>query len=124
MTETLRDALTELDGVVDSPSMFKDDLAYWVNGKEIAHFEAEDFIEIRLTRAVIRERRGELKVDPRVDLRHSGSDWILVRFSSPQDLPFVVDLVEQAAAAHRPPPGVTPNSPPTGPDLERRRRFH
>lgn len=124
MIETLRDAMTELDDVVESPSMFKDDLAYWVNGKEIAHFEANGLIEIRLTRAVIRERRGELKVDPRVDLRYSGSDWIVVCYSSPQDLPFVVDLVEEAAAAHRPPPGVTPNPPPTGPDLERRRRFH
>jgi hypothetical protein len=36
----------------------------------------------------------------------------------------VLDLVEAAADAHRAPPGVTPDLPPTGPDLERHRRFH
>jgi hypothetical protein len=122
--DTLRDAIAALDGVVESPSMFKDDLAYWVHGKEIAHFETRDLIEIRLTRSVIRERRDVLRADSRIDLRHSGSDWINVRFSSPVDIDFVLELVEAAAAAHRPPPGVTPDLPPTGPDLERRRRFH
>jgi hypothetical protein len=120
----LRDAIAALDGVVESPSMFKDDLAYWVHGKEIAHFEKGDLIETRLTGSVIRERRDVLKADPRIDLRYSGSEWINVRFSSPVDIDFVLDLVEAAAAAHRPPPGVTPDPPPTGPDLERRRRFH
>jgi hypothetical protein len=95
-----------------------------VHGKEIAHFEARELIEIRLTRSVIRERRDVLKADSRIDLRYSGSDWIMVRFSLPDDMDFVLDLVETAAAAHRPPPGVTTNPPPTGPDLERRRRFH
>jgi hypothetical protein len=60
MIDTLRDAITALDGVVESPSMFKDDLAYWVHGKEIAHFEDADLIEIRLTRSVVRERREVL----------------------------------------------------------------
>jgi hypothetical protein len=46
----LRDAIAALDGVDESPSMFKDDLAYWLHGKEIAHLEDEDLIEIRLTR--------------------------------------------------------------------------
>jgi hypothetical protein len=122
--DTLRDAIAALDGVVESPSMFKDDLAYWVHGKEIAHFETRDLIEIRLTRSVIRERRDVLRADPRIEIRYSGSDWIDVRFSSPVDIDFVLDLVEAAAAAHLPPPGVAPDPPPTGPDLERRRRFH
>jgi hypothetical protein len=124
MIDGLRDAIAALDGVVESPSMFKDDLAYWVHGKEIAHFEHADLIEIRLTRSVVRERRDALEADPRVDLRYSGSDWITVRFSSPDDTHVVLDLVEAAAEAHRAPSGVTPDPPPTGADLERRRRFH
>jgi len=124
MIDSLRDAIPALDSVVESPSMFKDDLAYWVHGKEIAHFEDEDVIEIRLTRSVVRERREVLQDDPRIDLRYPGSDWITVRFSSPADMALVLDLVEAAAEAHRAPPGVTPESPPVGPDLERRRRFH
>jgi len=81
--------------------MFKDDLAYWINGKEIALFESTDLIEIRLTREVVRRRRQEFKGDPRVDLRYSGSDWITVRFSTPHDRALVMELVEGAAAAHR-----------------------
>jgi hypothetical protein len=124
MGEELRDAIVGVDGVAESPSMFKDDLAYWVHGKEIAHFEDADLLEIRLTRGVIRHQRQELRGDPRVDLRYSGSDWVTVRFSLPEDRDFVIGLVERAAEAHRPPPGVTPDPPPAGRELERRRRFH
>ena len=124
MIEALRDAVAALDDVVESPSMFKGDLAYWVDGKEIAHFEDEDLIEIRLTRSGVRERRDALRDDPRVELRYSGSDWIAVHFSLPADAGFVLELVEAAAVAHRPPDGVPAEPPPTGSDLERRRRFH
>lgn len=125
MTQDLRDAMAALEGVAESPSMFKDDdLAYWVHGREIAHFEGAGVVDIRLTRGVIRSRRQALVADHRVDLRDSGSDWVTVRFSLPEDRGFLLELVEEAAAAHRPPPGVTPDPPPTGPELERRRRFH
>ena len=124
MVEALRDVIAAIAGVVESPSMFKDDLGYWVHGKEIVHFEDEDLIEIRLTRDVIRERREELRGDPRVTLRYSGADWVTVRFSEPEDVTLVVGLIEDAADAHRAPSGVTPDPPPTGSELERRRRFH
>ena len=124
MTDALRSALCGIAGVVESDSMFKDDLAYWVNGKEIAHFESDRVIEIRLTRPVISEHRADLRADQRVDLRRSGSDWIEVLFTTSEDSHFVLELVELAAAAHRVPPGATPAPPPTGAELERRRRFH
>ncbi len=44
--------------------MFRDDLAYWIHGTEIAHFEGGDLIEIRLTKEVIRRRREDLRDDP------------------------------------------------------------
>ena len=118
------DQLRRVRGVVLSESMFGHGNAYWCNGKEIAHFEGESVLEVRLTRAVIRERRGKLEVDPRIELRPSGADWITVRLASDADVTFVVDVVRAAAKAHRPPPGQRPKPPPTGPDLERRRRFH
>ncbi|MCH7844385.1 MAG: DUF5519 family protein [Acidobacteria bacterium] len=124
MIDDVRDAIAGIPGVVESQSMFKDDLGYWVHGKEIAHFENDDLIEIRLTRAVIRTRHEGLQGDPRIDLRYSGSDWIVLRLSTSEDLTLVVELVEEAAAAHRPLQGVMPDPPPTGPELERRRRFH
>jgi Family of unknown function (DUF5519) len=48
--DRLREALCQVDGVIESESAFKDDLAFWVNGKEIAHFEGDHAIDIRLTR--------------------------------------------------------------------------
>jgi len=81
-------------------------------------------IEVRLTRTAIRERRPELKADTRVVPRPSGADWITVHVTGPEDISFVVGLVEVAEEAHRPPEGVAAKPPPTGRELERRRRFH
>jgi hypothetical protein len=121
---TLHSRIGEIDGVMPSGSMFTGGDAYWVNGKEIAHFEGDGEIEIRLTKAVIRERRPEFKADPRVELRPSGADWITVHFAAAADADFVVALVAIAADAHRPPAGTMAKPPPTGADLRRRQRFH
>jgi hypothetical protein len=121
---TLEHRLAAIDGVSVSESMFGNGDAYWVNSKEIAHFEGVGVIEVRLTRAVIRERRPELKADARAELRPSGADWITVRFGDEADEAFVVGLVTAAAEAHRPPRGVAAKPPPTGAELKRRQRFH
>jgi hypothetical protein len=120
----LHQRLTRLQGVTVGESMFGNGEAFWVNGREIAHFEAHHVIEVRLTKAAIRERRPELKADTRVVLRPSGADWITVQIAGPEDIGFVVGLVVVAEEAHRPPEGVAAKPPPTGSDLERRRRFH
>jgi hypothetical protein len=77
--------LGAIDGVIVSESMFGSGAAYWCNGKEIAHVEPDGSVEVRLTRAVIRERRSEFKADDRVKLRPSGADWITVRHQSDED---------------------------------------
>jgi hypothetical protein len=110
--------------VIESPGIFGEGDAFWVNGKQIAHFREEDVLELRLTKSVIQALRARLKSDPRVELRPTSSDWVKVRFGASADVPRVLELAKQAATAHRPPPGVTAKSPPIGPDLERRRRFH
>ena len=102
MTGDLRDALAAIDGVIEAPSRYKESLAYWVNGKEIAHFESASELDIRLTRAVIAAHRPSLRADPAVHLRPSTSDWITV---DTRDRALVIHLVELAAAAHRAPPG-------------------
>lgn len=116
--------LREIPGVVESESAFAQGSAFWVNGKEIAHFEDEDRIDVRLTKGVIRERRPALKTDERVTLRPSGADWLSVRCRSREDLGFVVELVRAAELAHRPAEGMAAKPPPQGRELERRRRFH
>lgn len=105
MTESLRERLAtrlrSIDGVVEHPSAFGPGNAFWCNGKEIAHFDSPDVVDLRLTRAVIRELRPALRDDVRVELRKSGSDWVELRIGSEDDIEFVVGLAERAAAAHR-----------------------
>lgn len=116
--------LARIDGLCEGESMYGHGTAYWANGKEAVHFEDDDVVEIRLTKAVIREHRAELKGDDRVRLRPHGGDWISVRYASPRDADFVVELAARAADAHRPPSGVPAKPPPSGSALARRQRFH
>ncbi len=116
--------LSGIDGVIEGESAFKDGPALWVNGKEIAHFEADRAIDVRLTRAEIRARRADLRADPRVTLRSASSDWITIEFADPRDESFVRELTEIAAAAHRSDDGGPGRLPPTGADLARRKHFH
>ena len=82
----VREALLSIDGVLESDSIFSDDMAYWVNGKEIAHFHGQDSLELRLTRPVIRELRDQLKAEPQVKLRNASSDWLIMSFASAADV--------------------------------------
>ncbi len=109
--------------MLESPGIFSEEDAYWVNAKEIAHFHDGD-LELRLTRPVISAYRKRLLADDRIERRAPSSDWILVRCRSPRDILLVRELAELAAAAHGPPPGIPPELPPTGAALARRRRFH
>ena len=122
--QRIRRGLLKIQGVIESPGIFAEDDAFWVNGREIAHFHGDDAVELRLTRQAISAQRKRLKEEPRVELRAASSDWISVRFSSARDVTLVLELAEIAANAHRPPPGVAAKPPPTGAALERRRRFH
>jgi hypothetical protein len=126
LERSIRAAFKRVDGVIESPSAFgtDEDVAYWVNGKEIAHWDRDGSIDVRLTRKGISGRRAELKTDARVDLRRSGSDWVQIRCTSRKDVPFVLELFEAAVEAHRAPSGQMAKLPPTGAALERRRRFH
>jgi hypothetical protein len=116
--------LRGIGGIVESPSAFGRRDAFWCNGKEIAHFDSADVVDLRLTKAVIRELRSALREDGRVELRKGSSDWIEVRVASNDDVDFVVELAERSAAAHRAGPGETAKLPPVGADLARRRRLH
>jgi hypothetical protein len=120
----LWDELAHIPGMLEGESVFSEGPAYWVNGKQVAHFVDDERLELRLTKPVIRELRPMLNVDRRVELRSSPSDWIIVRVATGADIAFVVELAHRAATAHLPPDDAAPKPPPTGGDLERRRRFH
>ena len=120
------EALAAIDGFEEGSSIFSDDdadRAWFVNGTQVAN-TTDDGLELRLTRKVISAHRSRLKADDRVLLRRSGSDWIGVVVEEPPDVDLALELAQLAAQAHLPPPGTPRKPPPSGPDLERRRRFH
>lgn len=91
----MRELILGVGGLVEAPSRYKDDLAYWLDGREIAHLEADNVLDLRLTRAVIRQ----FKDDPRV-VRRGGSDWAALEVSE-EDAEFVKSLVGKAIEANR-----------------------
>jgi hypothetical protein len=93
--EWLRELVLGIGGLVEAPSRYKDDLAYWLDGREIAHLEADHVLDLRRTRAVIRQ----FKDDPRV-VRRAGSDWAMIEVSQ-KDGEFVKMLVGKAIEANR-----------------------
>ena len=118
--------LGKVDGFAEGASIFSDsddDRAYFVNGTQVANVE-DDHLGLRLTRRVISAHRPELRAHASVDLRRSGSDWIVVHIASPADAQLALRLATFAADAHRPADGSPLRPPPEGAELARRRRFH
>ena len=97
----LRARLLELEPLEERPSRFGGKPAFWASGREVAHFEAGDVLDLRLTRAEIRARRADLAADPRASLR--GGDWLELSFGSAEDLEWILGLARAALGANRGP---------------------
>ena len=72
-----RQAVLAMDGVQEGESVFSEGTAFWVNGKQVAHFMDDGCMEIRLTKAEISaqthaaESRTARRVAPqRIGLAH------------------------------------------------------
>jgi hypothetical protein len=90
-----------LRGVTVRQSRFRGHTkALWLGKTEIAHCR-KDQIDVRLTRQVVRELGDELRGDARIDLRRSGSDWILVEVRRAPDVDRALELVRRAIRATR-----------------------
>lgn len=125
----VRKALLAIPDVEEGLSIFappddEDEVAFFVDGRQVVSFAPGGDLNVRLTRPVISAHRERIRGDERVSRRRPSSEWVEVSLAPPLDLASVVDLVELAVDAHRPPPGVPCRPPPTGADLARRRRFH
>jgi hypothetical protein len=122
--QRIRKEILRIEGVMAGDSVFDvGHEAFFVDSREMASIWERE-VHIRLTWPIIREHRDRWRSDPRVEVPRSGSDWMSVRFQSIRDIPFIVALVALAAAQHLPASGRPLRSPPTGSDLERRRRWH
>jgi len=91
-----------IDGVVLGEGAFSPGPALWVGRREVAHVDHDGILDVRLTRAVIREMRAELRDDPRVHLRRSTSDWVGLELISDADEGWAFGLVEAAVSANPP----------------------
>src|SRR5271154_7267754 len=107
MQDELMERLGRLDGAVVSEGAFSPGPALWVGKREIAHFDGDQTLDVRLTKSVIAGRRSALRADDRVVLRPGTSDWLEVSIESPEDAEFAISLVVDAVAADRKtaPPG-------------------
>jgi hypothetical protein len=120
--EALIDRLAALPGAALGEGAFSPGPAIWAGRREIAHFDPDGALDVRLTRAVIRLRRAELESNQRVTLRASSSDWIAVGVDDDESADCATEFVASALAVNL--PTTEPGPPPSGADLERRRRFH
>ena len=90
-----------LRGLRVRPSRFKGHAeALWLGAREIAHCHNGQ-VDVRLTRAVVRQLRDELRSDARIDLRGPGYDWILVRVRKAADVDRAIELLRHAIRAAR-----------------------
>ena len=89
-------------GVQLRPSRFKKGHtdALWLGTREIAHCHNGQ-VDVRLTRAVVRELRDELRADARIDLRGPGFDWILIRVRRKADVERAIELLRHAIRVAR-----------------------
>src|SRR5262245_14331149 len=69
--------------------------AWFVSGREFAHFHADDLLDLRLPR----EFQASVNGDPRAHFRKSRSQWLEFAFHRPQDVEFLLPLVRHAWAA-------------------------
>jgi hypothetical protein len=90
-----------LRGVQRRPSRFRGrghTDALWLGAREVAHCHNGQ-VDVRLTRAVVRKLRDELRMDARIDLRGPGYDWILVRVRNAADVERALELLRHALRA-------------------------
>ncbi len=92
-----------LRGIRLRPSRFRGrghSTALWLGTREVAHCHNGQ-VDVRLTRAIVRELRDELRSDARIDLRGPGYDWILIRVRTAADVDRALELLRHAVRATR-----------------------
>jgi Family of unknown function (DUF5519) len=80
------DALLGLGPAAERPSRYADKPAVVVGRREVAHYEGDGVVDLRITAAGWREVPADLAADPTVHHERSRRDWIELRLSGPEDL--------------------------------------
>ncbi len=120
--DSLVRSVLRMPAVEEHPSQFGPAPAYWVEGREFLHVDADGMLDLRLTRALYREHRARLRDDARVATR--GGDWIQIAIKTKADAGFALELIGLAAAANRRKPGERARPEPTDKLIAARRAQH
>jgi hypothetical protein len=99
LTRWLEARLLTVAGVEKRASRFGGTTGYFVEDTEFAHFHGPCELDVRLTRAVIKERRGLLASDSRVALGRA--DWVVIVVADRGDREAVLELTLAACDANR-----------------------
>ena len=120
--EFLASCLDVVDDVTFADGAFSAGPALWVGSREIAHFDQDNTLDLRLTKSSIRSQRQALEDDPRITLRKHQSDWIALSIEPDSNVEWAHAMVAAAVEANR---ATAPSGlPPEDTELARRRRFH
>lgn len=98
--EVLVERLHALPGVTQGRSRNGHGSSFFTGGREIAHFHGERRMDVRLTKSEIQRRKDEGTLDPRMTARGPSAEWVEVRLGNAGDVPFAVELVEDAVRAN------------------------
>lgn len=123
LRDELRSRLLATDGVLPGGAVFGGLEGFWIDAKLVAEVMDATRVQLRLTKPLIRELRPRLEGDARVELRKT-SDWVTLRLRTKADAAFAGELIGLAAPLYAPAPGTASRPPPSGADLEKRRRWH
>jgi Family of unknown function (DUF5519) len=98
--EELERKLAAIPGLDRHGSRWGHEHAYFVGGREVAHFHGDGRMDVRLTKERIRELKAEHALDPRVRTRGPSANWATVTLSTPQDLSLALSVIEEAMRAN------------------------
>ena len=92
----LETRLLEPQGLNRRSSRFGHSRAYFVADREIAHFQGDGRMDVRLTRERIRELKAQGRLEARIRTRGPSADRLTVRVAQEEDLPLALHLAEEA----------------------------
>jgi hypothetical protein len=93
--------MQQLPGLARRPSRYGDAFSYFVGSREIAHFHGDGRMDVRLTKERIRELKESGALDARVKTRGASANWAAVQVATASDIPYAVQLVEEAIRANQ-----------------------
>jgi len=96
--EILRKKILALPGIIEKAHRVSPH-AYYVGGREIAHFHGPHQIDIHLTQVAQAEALARGLAEPHAHAPQAG--WVTCRFPAPHSLETVLALVGKAHAAAR-----------------------